>query len=233
MEDWKTHHRASYLQHIISGEAYPEASLCTQCGKSDGLYRCGHCTGRALWCEACCLKVHQTSPFHRPRKWNGRYFKKIDLDHIGFTIFLGHGRRPCPNLPRRANYTAAPHSVDEDGDVLMDADGEEGWEDEVQTGFIGDRLRIADTTGIFERRVRWCCCVAEAGAVIAHDIQLLDAHLYPATSGRPSTAFTFNVLDEFVIDALECKTSAMSFLSKLRRLTDRVSPLSTAVRESI
>ncbi|KAJ6619128.1 hypothetical protein B0H10DRAFT_1672824, partial [Mycena sp. CBHHK59/15] len=77
--------------------------------------------------------------------------------------------------------------------------------------------------------VRWCCCVGEDGLPLAPDIQLIDSHFYPATSDKPSTAFTFNVLDEFVIDALECKTAVMSFLSKLRRLTDRVFPLSTAV----
>ncbi|KAJ7096179.1 hypothetical protein C8R44DRAFT_835289 [Mycena epipterygia] len=58
-------------------------------------------------------------------------------------------------------------------------------------------------------------------------MQLLEANFYPSTSERPSTAFTFNVLDEFSIDTLECKTAALSFLSKLRRLTDRVFPLST------
>ena len=41
---------------------------------------------------------------------------------------------------------------------------------------------------------------------------------------KPQTAFTFNVLDEFLIDSLECKTSAFSFYSKLRRLTDNAFP---------
>lgn len=113
-----------------------------------------------------------------------------------------------------------------------DADTEE-WEDEVRAGFVGDRLRLVDTTGIFSRRVRWCSCVDEEGVVVPQDMQLLEANFYPSSSERPSTAFTFNVLDEFSIDTLECKTAALSFLSKLRRLTDRVFPLSTPVRPGL
>lgn len=154
----------------------------------------------------------------------------MDLDGIGLTIFFGHGGNPCPHLSP-LNPTATPSTIDDDGDIAMAAtpDEVEGWEDEVRTGFVGDRLRFVDTTGIFSRRVRWCSCVGEDGLAIPPDIQLIDTHFYPATSDKPSTAFTFNVLDEFAIDALECKTAAMSFLSKLRRLTDRVFPLSTAV----
>jgi hypothetical protein len=44
--------------------------------------------------------------------------------------------------------------------------------------------------------------------------------LYPASLTRPETAFTFGLLDYFHIDYLECKTSAMNFYSKLRRLTN-------------
>ncbi|KAJ7705157.1 hypothetical protein B0H14DRAFT_2181909, partial [Mycena olivaceomarginata] len=72
--------------------------LCTRCKESDGLYRCDHCTGQALWCEACCLIIHRTCPFHCPKKWNGKFFKKIDLDKLGLTIFFGHGGDPCPSI---------------------------------------------------------------------------------------------------------------------------------------
>ncbi|KAJ6610848.1 hypothetical protein B0H10DRAFT_1810991 [Mycena sp. CBHHK59/15] len=106
------------------------------------------------------------------------------------------------------------------------------WEDEVRQGFLGDRLKTVDTTGIFSRHIRWCECMNHEMEVVPQDLQLLHAHFYPATSDRtsdrPSTAFTFNVLEEFAIDALECKTAALTFLSKLRRQTDRVFPLSTA-----
>ncbi|KAF8141809.1 hypothetical protein EV363DRAFT_1151130 [Boletus edulis] len=58
----------------------------------------------------------------------------------------------------------------------------------------GDQLTVVDSAGIF-------------------------VHLV-----RPQTVFTFAVLDEFLIDALECKTSASSFYFKLRRLTNNAFP---------
>ncbi|KIK73637.1 hypothetical protein PAXRUDRAFT_177903, partial [Paxillus rubicundulus Ve08.2h10] len=49
--------------------------------------------------------------------------------------------------------------------------------------------------------------------------------LFPASISRPETAFTFNVLDHYRIDNLECKTTATSFFSKLLRLTPKGTPV--------
>ncbi|KAJ7882982.1 hypothetical protein B0H14DRAFT_2565062 [Mycena olivaceomarginata] len=116
-------------------------------------------------------------------------------------------------------------------DILMEPEGEEAdWEDEIRVGFVGDRLQFVHTTGLFSRRVRRCSCPDQDGIVTPFDVQLLQGQFYPATAERPSTAFTFGVLDEFAMDALECKTAGMTFLSKLRRLTDPIFPLSTPWR---
>jgi hypothetical protein len=48
--------------------------------------------------------------------------------------------------------------------------------------------------------------------------------LYPATTNRPETVFSFAVLDYFHIDSLECKTSALNFYNKLRRITNSQFP---------
>ncbi|KAJ7769292.1 hypothetical protein B0H16DRAFT_1660997 [Mycena metata] len=87
-------------------------------------------------------------------------------------------------------------------------------------------MRFVDTTGIFSRRVRWCRCRDKHGHPVRHDLQLLDACIYPATSDRPTPAFTFNVPDEFTIDALECKTATLTFVAKLCQLTNCVFPSS-------
>ncbi|KAJ7018777.1 hypothetical protein C8F04DRAFT_976706 [Mycena alexandri] len=215
MRDWKRDHRAEYLKRIVNLEAFPmPGPLCKRCNKAPGLFRCDHCTGRSIWCESCCVMIHQTSPFHYPKKWNGKCFKKVDLDTLGLTLFLGHGGDPCPLL-------LVVHTVP------LDDPETDGWEDEIRTGFIGDRMQFVDTTGIFSRRIRWCRCADEHGNVVHPDLQLLDACIYPATSDRPTTAFTFNVLDEFMVDALECKTAAFTFVAKLRRLTNPLFPSST------
>ncbi|KAJ7501893.1 hypothetical protein B0H11DRAFT_2188727 [Mycena galericulata] len=211
MRDWKAHHRILYLKRIIENEAYPLSSCCNQCAKADSLYRCDDCSGQALWCKECCLEFHQTSPFHHPKKWNGRFFKPLDLDKMGLTLFFGHGGKPSPTLSQHTD--PGPSHIDEDGDIVMEDPGPnaDGWEDEVQTGFIGDRLRLVHTTGIFSRRVGWCGCMCQDGLVMPQDMQLLEAQFHPATSDRPSTAFIFNVLDEFAIDTLECNSTFVPF----------------------
>ncbi|KAI6030160.1 hypothetical protein EDC04DRAFT_2898558 [Pisolithus marmoratus] len=55
--------------------------------------------------------------------------------------------------------------------------------------------------------------------------------LFPASISKPKTAFTFTVLDHFLIDALECKTSAMSFYQKLKRFTNNAFPERDRYRE--
>ncbi|KAM6503384.1 hypothetical protein JOM56_000327 [Amanita muscaria] len=84
------------------------------------------------------------------------------------------------------------------------------------------RFTILDSAGIFVHHVRWCRC--NGVAVEDKHLQLVRARLFPSSITKPQTAFTFDVLDQFLIDALECKTSAMSFYQKLRRLTDNAFP---------
>ncbi|KAI6023234.1 hypothetical protein BKA83DRAFT_40676, partial [Pisolithus microcarpus] len=55
-------------------------------------------------------------------------------------------------------------------------------------------------------------------------LDLLRQRLFPASISKPQTAFTLGVLDHFLIDALECKTSAMSFYQKLKRFTNNAFP---------
>jgi hypothetical protein len=88
-----------------------------------------------------------------------------------------------------------------------------------------DRLVVVTSSGIFRRRIRRCKC---PGAADPH-IQLLRSQLFSASIKRPSTAFTFDVLDHFHIDAMECKTAALNFYNKLRRLTSNAFPAGAPV----
>lgn len=81
------------------------------------------------------------------------------------------------------------------------------------------------TTGIYSRKVEWCQCENHK----SHYAQLLQARLFPATSDRPSTAFTFEVLDELHLQRIECKTVSSNFYSLLRRKTDFNAPLDVPV----
>ena len=96
-----------------------------------------------------------------------------------------------------------------------------GWEKQDRQCLV-----IVDTSGVHQLHIGWCWCKAAAEP----HIQLLCNCYFPASTKRPSTAFTFSLLDYFHIDSVECKTSALSFFSKLQRLTNSSSPHSVPVR---
>ena len=79
---------------------------------------------------------------------------------------------------------------------------------------------VVDVSGVHEIPVVFCGCADAA----PRDIQLLRTGLYPATSRRPRTAFTFRVLDDFLLTNKECKTPGMSYYSRLRRITNDAFP---------
>jgi hypothetical protein len=83
---------------------------------------------------------------------------------------------------------------------------------------------VVDSAGVFCHRVAWCACDKDL------PMQLFREGLFPATYQNPKSAFTFRALDHFYIDAMECKTPAMSFYQKLRRLTNNAFPGKVYVR---
>ncbi|KAI6094054.1 hypothetical protein EDD16DRAFT_1503664 [Pisolithus croceorrhizus] len=87
------------------------------------------------------------------------------------------------------------------------------------TSAMGSKyLTVINVTGVHFVLSQPCQCVnAES-----YHKQLLHAKLYPSTFDKPSTVFTFLVLDDFLRDNVECGTSGMNYYSKLRRVTSSV-----------
>jgi hypothetical protein len=164
------------------------------------------CFGHPAYCRSCCLKVHHLHPYHVIQKWNGTCFVQSSLYDAGLVLHLGHNGSPCPTFKRdKGTPEMTPSraaSLSLEGDSDLDDDKE-------------DVICVVHTSGIFQSRIRYCSCINAAQRYV----QLLNLHLFPASIVSPKTAFTFAVLDHFEIDAMECKTSAMSFMSKLKRLT--------------
>ncbi|KAG2109222.1 hypothetical protein DEU56DRAFT_750018 [Suillus clintonianus] len=79
---------------------------------------------------------------------------------------------------------------------------------------------VVDTSGLHSLTIRLCQCPGAPSA----DMQLFEIGLFPASFISPKTVFTFAVLDDFLLDNLECGTSAMNYYSKLRRVTSSVFP---------
>ena len=83
-------------------------------------------------------------------------------------------------------------------DCPLNANGSLNW--------TVDKFIVVNSVGIFVHTLKWCDYI-EAATKDKH-LQLLQAHLFLSTMTKPQTAFTFAILDEFLIAALECKTSA-------------------------
>ena len=81
---------------------------------------------------------------------------------------------------------------------------------------VQDDIVVVHSGGVCHQRVRWCICPNSP----AHHLQLFQTDLFAASFSSPKTAFTFDVLDHFYVDAMECRTSASSFFQKLRRFTN-------------
>ncbi|KAG1784341.1 uncharacterized protein HD556DRAFT_1315167 [Suillus plorans] len=91
--------------------------------------------------------------------------------------------------------------------IPMDAEANFSPMETVHGSTIPTKLTIVHSTGVFLHNVVWCSCPG-----------------VDSSTTRPQTAFTFDVLNHFLIDALECKTSASSFFEKIRRMTNNCFP---------
>jgi len=95
------------------------------------------------------------------------------------------------------------------------------------SGIMGsqDTLVIAHSNGVFHHCIQWCACLGSP----PHHIQIFRHGLFSASVIHPKTAFTFDVLDHFYMDAMECKMAGLSFFQKLRRFTNNAAPASVPV----
>ena len=98
---------------------------------------------------------------------------------------------------------------------------------EIQGDWFCERFTVVHSTGIFVHRVKWCR--RNDAKFEDRHLQLLRSGLFPSTVIKPQTGFTFEALDHFLVDALECKTSAQSFYQKLRRFSNNAFPDSIPV----
>ncbi|KAI0336925.1 hypothetical protein BDW22DRAFT_1340836, partial [Trametopsis cervina] len=187
---------------------------CLRCGFASQ-WRCITCVGSPLYCRACLHQRHTRSPWHRVQRWNTEGFYETDsLVNCGIKLSTGHGGDPCPTT-----RSVIP------GDLNNDA-----WEDVGSGGSPQDtfhrHITVVDVSGIHVIPIQWCLCTNAADRYR----QLLDLRLYPASAKRPGTAFTFDVLNEFLLINRACNTPAQSYFDVLRKKTDPIRPYATPNR---
>jgi hypothetical protein len=81
-------------------------------------------------------------------------------------------------------------------------------------------MTIAHVNGIHRIHVKYCCCDDR----LPEDLQLIASNFFPLSFDTIESAFTFQLLDDFRLDNLECKVTAYHYYKKLRRLTSPVFP---------
>ncbi|KAG1847237.1 hypothetical protein F4604DRAFT_1884051 [Suillus subluteus] len=203
----------SYLHHLLDREAPPEDRRCIVC-EQDGVYKCQDCLGEPLYCTGCCRSQHHHNPFHWISQWNGQFFEQSCLAQAGLVIHLGHDGKQCPALADRWDlFEGDEHEDQLEPEDLPFVSGPEFQPKE-------NTMVIIDKSGVHRLEIRCCDCPN----ALSPDIQMFRHGFFPASFNRPKTAFTFRVLDDFLLDNLECGTSAMNYYSKLRRMTSSMFP---------
>lgn len=201
-----------YLHEITKLEGRGVVTSCQECGVAEGIIRCRDCFAEPMYCHRCCLGTHERHPFHRILRWSGGFFSETSLHDEGCVLYLGHNGGPCPVEHREDKANGIHGKTSDYEDSWEDVDPQETEDRRGSAGSPTQTLTAVDCNGVHKIRISWCSCPES----LKKDMQLLHVHLFPATIVRPSTVFTFRVLEYFHIDAVECKTVAMNFFSKLR-----------------
>ncbi|EIW74481.1 hypothetical protein CONPUDRAFT_67519, partial [Coniophora puteana RWD-64-598 SS2] len=101
------------IRHDGRGD-FKDSLTCHWCSGANPAFRCEDCLMGAMGCRECMVKNHTTSPFHRIKYWNGKYFERSSLNRLGLRIQLGHSPgRTCVN----------PVCSFDDDFVVMDSHG--------------------------------------------------------------------------------------------------------------
>lgn len=218
-------------------EAPPANTLCFVCQAVDIAWKCLDCEGGCACCTVCLRKLHQRSPFHRIKSWDGTCYQPAWLFQAGIQVHLGHNGAACPMTlsedPETSEDLDAPWASSPPGDDDLEAASHAsniGSSRRIsKSGFPWSKSRnyklLIDQSGVHPLKVNLCHC---SGAE-PQDLQYLSAGFFPASFDQVETAFSFRLLDDLRMDNLECKTPVLNFWHRLRRITAPLDPESVPV----
>lgn len=214
-------------------EAPPANTQCFVCHVADIAWKCLDCEGGCACCTSCLRKLHQRSPFHRIKSWDGTCYQPAWLFQAGVQVHLGHNGAACPTTLCEDPETTEdldlpwPGSAPEEDDPDASNIGSCGRIN--KSGFPRSKNRahklLVDRSGVHPLKVNLCYC---SGAEPQH-LQYFSAGFFPATFDQVETAFSFRLLDDLRMDNLECKTPVLNFWHRLRRITAPLDPGSVPV----
>jgi hypothetical protein len=154
--------------------------------------------------------------------WAENHYTDAWLWKAGVGIHLGHAGQPCPAYDGLVN--ASPEEMEDSEDNLKPLGAYFKPPETIYNG--GKVVCIVHVNGLHFMPVYPCAC-DNAGS---EDLQFLTMALWPSTYNNIKTLFTFQLLDDYLLDNLECKTSGQAYFTKLRRVTSRAFPTSVPDR---
>ncbi|KAN0138106.1 hypothetical protein V8E53_003995 [Lactarius tabidus] len=134
-----------------------------------------------------------------PLLWNVTHYSQASLQLLGFSLCLGHSGAPSSNSSGDTPAQVGTKRSGDSGNLLF---------------------TVVNRSGIFNMEIVFCVC-SEGNDM---DAQFLRAGLFPSTFKQTETLFTVSVLEDFLTDNLECKTTVQQYYSKLQSMTNRMFP---------
>ncbi|KAG1725096.1 hypothetical protein EDB19DRAFT_1833904 [Suillus lakei] len=215
-----------YLEILLEREGPPPNWVCCVCD-GDGAQKYHDCLAEPMFCTRCCRTQHTWLPFHQISQWNGDFFERTtlmkDTDDEGPSAASSTAGTPGAhgagdNDGKGPPGSAHPEVLEDhnnmgEGDMFLDDESPVYTTNPPVAGKTC--IMVVHTLGVHTIIVRFCQC---AGAQ-RPDKQLFKMGLFPASFAHPKMAFTFSFLDDFILNNLECGTSAMNYYSKLRHIT--------------
>ena len=201
----------SYLGRLMDGYDLKNHGECSFCD-SEASWRCLTCTGTPLFCCLCCRQEHRYNALHRIQYWVGNYFTDDWLYNLGVCIHLGHQGSECPKAMSGIN---SQHLLEGPVDDLYASPS--CIRDVPDDGYS---VTVGHVNGVHKIWIKSCHCNGRE----AEDLHLMESRLFPLSFKTVQSAFTFELLDDFRLDNLECKVAAYHYYKKLRRVTSPIFP---------
>ena len=167
--------------------------------------------------------MHQFLPTHRISCFTSEGWAESPLSQIGHIWYLGHNGLPCQQQPNETIGTWSEDSLVDETNVngsIPDLGASTTWEESYT------QIMVIDTNGVMSHNFHFCTCPDAESEVE----QLCRARLFPSSYSRIQSVFTFCVLNEYLLDSTECKTSGNAFWSKLQSRTNFAFPGDVPVR---
>ncbi|TFK59289.1 hypothetical protein BDN72DRAFT_734315, partial [Pluteus cervinus] len=219
--------QSRFLEVLIENEAPPSPRKCAaRCGKTAN-WRCVSCLGSPVYCIKCLRFCHERTPLHKVEVWTSTpensdegFFRPSSLLVAGVKVNLGHGGFRCP-ATIKPSVDSSEEGVEVEEELEVEEDIPPILADNPDLVLQYDRqgnpiVVTVDSSGVHRVAFRRCQC---ADCWETEDIQFLRLGFYPASYQQIKTVFTFSVLDDFLADNRECKTSCYQYFEKLRART--------------